>query len=95
MDNYGFTLLRALMNVRQNIQWCLTREKHDRFLCILNQTCLLSPETDPTSGCQNSGGESSKDQGMGDAEVVRGKYIMALHRKLSELIHMDGRSGGM
>ncbi len=38
---------------------CSTREKHGSYLCILDQACLLSPETDPTSGCQNSGGESS------------------------------------
>lgn len=38
---------------------CSTREKHSRWLCILDQTCLLSPETDPTSGRQNGGGESS------------------------------------
>lgn len=33
---------------------------------------FLSPETVPTPGCQISGGESSQDQGMGDAQTVRG-----------------------
>lgn len=38
------------------------------------KVCVSSTETKSTSGCQNGGGESSQDQGMGDAEVVRGKY---------------------
>lgn len=50
---------------------------------LLTQTDFTSPEAESTSRCQNSGGESSKDQGMGDAEVVRGEcsrlwYLLVL-----------------
>ena len=36
---------------------------------------LSLPETVPTPGCQISGGESSQNQGMGDAQTFRGKVI--------------------
>lgn len=43
------------------------------FVFFTSRFVFVSPETVSTPGGQDGGRESSQDQGLGDAEVVRGK----------------------